>query len=119
MEALGNETRLEIFRALVRAGPEGAPVGELQRLLAIPGSTLSHHIARLVRVGLVTQERQSRTLICRADFPKMHNLVNFLSENCCGGLEGLQTETAAPLSKEEPDAQLPGEEEHLQARIAT
>lgn len=95
LEALGNETRLEIFRALVRAGHDGTPVGELQRLLAVPGSTLSHHIARLVRVGLVTQERRSRTLICRADYTKMNNLVSFLSENCCGGLDEQAPEAPA------------------------
>ena len=86
MEALGNTTRLEIFRLLVRAGPEGAPVGRLQERLGIPGSTLSHHIARLVRVGLVSQERRGRVLICRAEFARMEALLAFLGEECCQGL---------------------------------
>ena len=86
MEALGNTTRLEIFRLLVRAGPNGAPVGRLQELLGIPGSTLSHHIARLVRVGLVSQERRSRVLICRAEYARMDALLSFLGEECCQGL---------------------------------
>lgn len=86
MEALGNTTRLEIFRLLVRAGPNGAPVGRLQDLLGIPGSTLSHHIARLVRVGLVSQERRSRVLICRAEYVRMDALLAFLGAECCQGL---------------------------------
>ncbi len=86
MEALGNTTRLEIFRLLVRAGPNGAPVGRLQEMLGIPGSTLSHHIARLVRVGLVSQERRSRVLICRAEYARMDALLAFLGEECCQGL---------------------------------
>ena len=86
MEALGNSTRLEIFRLLVRAGPNGAPVGRLQQRLGIPGSTLAHHIARLGRVGLVSQERHSRVLICRAEYARMDALLEFLGAECCQGL---------------------------------
>lgn len=89
LEALGNATRLALFRLLVRAGPEGAPVGDLQASLEIPASTLSHHLARLVRVGLVTQERHSRQLICRADYARMRGLIAFLDEHCCEGLDGV------------------------------
>lgn len=87
MEALGNPTRLEIFRLLVRAGPGGAPVGRLQEHLGIPGSTLSHHIARLMRVGLVSQERHSRVLVCRAEYSHMNSLLAYLGEHCCQGWE--------------------------------
>src|SRR3546814_14714909 len=59
LEALGNPTRLKIYRVLVRAGAEGLPVGRIQKKLAIPGSTLSHHCKRLIETGLVTQERQT------------------------------------------------------------
>jgi DNA-binding transcriptional ArsR family regulator len=86
LEALGSATRLEIFRLLVQAGPQGAVVGDLQARLGIPPSTLSHHLSRLVRVGLVRQERQSRTLVCRADYERMNALLAFLSEHCCEGL---------------------------------
>lgn len=86
LEALGNPTRLAAFRLLVQAGPAGAPVGLLQAKLGIPASTLSHHLARLMKDGLVTQERQSRTLICRADFRVMEGVLGFLQHNCCGGL---------------------------------
>ncbi len=87
LEALGNATRLGIFRLLVQAGPDGFPVGEVQRALDVPPSTLSHHLARLMRVGLVTQERQGRVLICRADFETMNAVIGFLTEKCCAGVE--------------------------------
>ncbi len=88
LEALGSSTRLEIFRLLVRAGEEGAAVGAIQLKLKLPASTLSHHIARLVKAGLVTQQRQSRSLICRADYGHMDALVAYLRQNCCEGLDG-------------------------------
>jgi len=83
LEALGNETRLQVFQLLVRAGHAGMPVGALQKTLAVPGSTLSHHISRLVSVGLVHQKRESRSLICGADFDAMTGVVGFLTRNCC------------------------------------
>ena len=90
LEALGNPTRLAAFRLLVQAGPAGAPVGLLQEKLGIPASTLSHHLARLMKDGLVTQERQSRTLICRANFQVMEGVLAFLQDNCCAGLRAAQ-----------------------------
>ena len=95
LEALGNATRLEIFRLLVRAGDTGAPVGELQAALDIPGSTLSHHLSRLVRVGLVSQERQSRILRCRAEYSSMNALLDFLSDQCCEGMPNATKATIA------------------------
>lgn len=83
MEALGNVTRLRLYRALVRAGEQGMPVGSLQQKLEIPGSTLSHHLKRLVDTGLVRQERQQTTLICTANFDQMYGLVGYLSDECC------------------------------------
>ena len=65
---LGNATRLSIFRYLVKVGPDGVPVGQIQNALGVPGSTLSHHIARLVSVGLIKQNRASRTLYCTAQY---------------------------------------------------
>lgn len=96
LEALGNPTRLAIYRLLVQAGHGGSPVGELQRHLGVPASTLSHHLARLTRQGLVTQERQGRTLICRTVYDRMDELVAYLQNNCCGGLQA--PSTAAPSS---------------------
>ena len=83
LEALGNPTRLKIYRALVRAGDSGLPVGGLQAKLGIPPSTLSHHLKALVSVRLIVQERQSTTLICRANYSIMRGLTDFLVEECC------------------------------------
>ena len=83
LEALGNATRLTIYRTLVRAGENGLPVGKLQLKLDIPPSTLSHHIRKLLEVGLVTQERQATTLICRANYQSMNGLIGYLSDECC------------------------------------
>lgn len=83
LEALGNPTRLRVFRALVRAGAEGMPVGRLQARIGIAASTLSHHLHRLILTGLVSQERQGTTLICRAQYPAMDRLVGFLVDECC------------------------------------
>ena len=66
LEALGNPTRLQVYRALVRAGDAGLPVGRLQEKLGIAASTLSHHLHRLILTGLVTQERQ----VDDADLPR-------------------------------------------------
>lgn len=83
LEALGNPVRLKIYRQLVRAGVEGLPVGAVQDRLKMAASTLSHHLKRLVETGLVTQERQATTLICRAHFPAMNGLIGYLSDECC------------------------------------
>ncbi|MBN9262942.1 MAG: helix-turn-helix transcriptional regulator [Hyphomicrobium sp.] len=83
LEALGNPTRLKIYRALVRAGDNGMSVGRLQARLDIAGSTLSHHLKTMLIVGLVTQERQSTTLICRANYDVMRGLLDFLVAECC------------------------------------
>jgi ArsR family transcriptional regulator len=83
LEALGNPTRLEIYRTLVRAGDAGLPVGQVQERLGIAASTLSHHLHRLILTGLVSQERQATTLICRATYLAMQALVGFLVDECC------------------------------------
>jgi DNA-binding transcriptional ArsR family regulator len=83
LEALGNPTRLRIYRTLVRAGHAGLPVGRLQERLKIPASTLSHHIKGLVAVGLVSQVREGTTLVCHAAYDTMQGLVDFLVAECC------------------------------------
>jgi len=87
LDKLGNPTRLEIFRLLVRAGDGGLCVGEIQDHLGIPGSTLSHHLAHLVNVGLVHQAREGRVLRCRPDYRLMDQVIGFLTEQCCAGVE--------------------------------
>ncbi|QPF82012.1 helix-turn-helix transcriptional regulator [Bradyrhizobium genosp. L] len=83
LEALGNTTRLKIYRALVRAGHAGMPVGRLQERLKIPASTLSHHVKALVSVGLISQKREGTTLVCHAEYDTMQGLVDFLVAECC------------------------------------
>jgi ArsR family transcriptional regulator len=83
LEALGAPVRLRIYRLLVRAGIEGMPVGAVQEKMEMAASTLSHHMRRLVDTGLVTQERQATTLICRAHYPTMNALIGYLSDECC------------------------------------
>ncbi|WP_105438475.1 helix-turn-helix transcriptional regulator [Neorhizobium sp. T25_13] len=97
LEALGNVTRLQIYRVLVRAGEEGLPVGRLQEKLDIPGSTLSHHLKRLVDTGLVVQDRQATTLICTANYNHMNALIGYLVDECCAdqGCNGPTTRVVA------------------------
>ncbi|MFE1599401.1 ArsR/SmtB family transcription factor [Methylobacterium sp. ID0610] len=84
LEALGNPTRLRVYRALVRSGHAGLPVRQLQERVGIAAaSTLSHHLHRLILTGLVSQERQATTLICRAIYPAMDALLGFLTDECC------------------------------------
>jgi DNA-binding transcriptional ArsR family regulator len=83
LEALGNPTRLAIYHALVRAGAAGLPVGKLQERLAIPASTLSHHLAKLCACDLVSQTRESTVLRCRANYQVMRDLVGALADECC------------------------------------
>lgn len=99
LEALGNPTRLRIYRALVRAGDGGMPVGKLQTKLDVAASTLSHHLKSMLIVGLIRQERQSTTLICKANYEVMQSLVGFLVAECC-------SDSACPPNACAPSAKL-------------
>lgn len=83
--ALAQEHRLSVFRLLVQTGEGGLPAGAIAEKLGIPNSSLSFHLAQLTRAGLIRQERQSRSLIYRADYAAMNDLVGYLMENCCAG----------------------------------
>lgn len=85
LSGLANEHRLAVYRLLVQTGPEGLPAGEIAEALDVPQSSLSFHLAHLKRAGLVTQRRESRSLIYSADFDGMNALVSYLTDNCCGG----------------------------------
>lgn len=85
LEALGSPKRLEIYRLLVQSGPHGMNVGEINETLDMPSSTLSHHIAKLVKHELITQQRMSRNLVCCCNYARMDDILRFLSENCCAG----------------------------------
>ena len=93
LAALAQNTRLETFRLLVRREPEGVPAGELARLMAVPQNTMSAHLSILARAGLVSGERQSRSIIYRANLPRLRELTLFLLKDCCGG----RSEVCAPL----------------------
>ncbi|MGX3944204.1 ArsR/SmtB family transcription factor [Escherichia coli] len=85
LKELGHQTRLAIYKELVKAGPIGMPVGELQKRIEIPASTLSHHLSALMSVGLIKQERQGRTLFCHSRYEQLEELMAFLIEECCAG----------------------------------
>lgn len=95
--ALGNQTRLAVFRVLVRAGADGVAIGDIHQTLGVPLSTLAHHLSALVGAGLVQQEKQGRTVVCRADYGSMHTLIAYLTQNCC---EGVTDGPATPTSQQ-------------------
>lgn len=81
--ALGSEPRLEVIRALVRAGPEGLTVGALLEKVGAAPSTLTHHLKFLAAAGLLSQERRGRSQICRAELEAIDALAAFLTQECC------------------------------------
>lgn len=83
--ALAQETRIEIFRILVQAGPEGLPAGAIGERLGLPSPTLSFHLNQLRFAGLAASRRASRSIIYSANFGAMKDLIGYLTENCCGG----------------------------------
>ncbi len=80
---LGNETRLKIIRHLVKAGDDGAAVGDILAALKIPASTLSHHLRYLRNAGLIKQYRHGTTLICVVDFSTIDAISAYLTDQCC------------------------------------
>ncbi len=93
LAALAQTTRLDTFRLLVTREPDGVPAGELARLMAVPQNTMSAHLSILAHAGLVTGERQSRSIIYRANLPRLREMTLFLLKDCCGG----RPEICAPL----------------------
>lgn len=85
LAALAHETRLTVFRMLVRAGQEGLVAGAIASAAQVPASTMSHHLATLERAGLVQSERESRLIHYRADYAGMRRLLTFLTQDCCQG----------------------------------
>jgi DNA-binding transcriptional ArsR family regulator len=83
--ALAQDSRLAVFRLLVRAGPEGLAAGRIADKLGIPPATLSFHLAHLARAGLVRSRQEGRFVIYSADFDGMGELLAYLTEDCCGG----------------------------------
>src|SRR5690554_6779442 len=83
--ALSQETRLETFRLLVRHEPKGLAAGEIARRLGVPHNTLSSHLSVLVSAGLAVSQRQSRSIIYRANLNHMKEILQFLVSDCCAG----------------------------------
>ena len=94
LAALGNRTRLRIFKLLVRAGREGTNVGTLQRHLGIPATTLAHHLATLTNASLVEQERRGREVICTANYKAVNDVLAYVKAECCAGLESTDDKAA-------------------------
>ncbi len=85
LSALAHETRLDIYRLLVEAGPAGLAAGMIADRIGLAAPTLSFHLNHLKQAGLVTFRRESRSLIYSADYGQMNGLVGYLTENCCQG----------------------------------
>jgi DNA-binding transcriptional ArsR family regulator len=85
LAALAQDNRLDVFRLLVQAGPDGMPAGAVATALELAPNTLSFHFDRLKAAGLVTVRRDGRSMIYAAQFDKMNSLLGFLTESCCGG----------------------------------
>jgi DNA-binding transcriptional ArsR family regulator len=92
LSALAQDNRLDVFRLLVRAGPEGMPAGGVAAALKLAPNTLTFHFDRLREAGLLTVRREGRSMIYAARFEVMNGLLAFLTENCCQGA----TEKCAP-----------------------
>jgi DNA-binding transcriptional ArsR family regulator len=88
LAALAHETRLNIFRLLVRAGTDGLAAGAVGEALGLPSATLSFHLKELKVAGVVRCRRQGRSLIYSPSFEMMNELLGFLTENCCQGAAG-------------------------------
>lgn len=98
LAALAQASRLSIFRWLVELGPDGACPGDIAEKLELPAATLSFHLKALQQAGLIDADRDGRNIHYRANFAAMRGLVDFLSQNCCGG----DPSRCAPKAKPRP-----------------
>jgi ArsR family transcriptional regulator len=96
--ALAQKTRLDTFRLLVKHEPDGIGAGEVARLAGVPQNTMSTHLAILARVGLIKGERQSRSIVYRANLAQFGELALYLIKDCCGGNAELCTPLVADLA---------------------
>ena len=94
LAALGNRTRLRIFKVVVRAGPKGTNIGTIQRMIGIPPTTLAHHLGTLAEAGLVGQERRGREVICTANYKAVNDVLAYVKAECCAGLQDADDQAA-------------------------
>ncbi|MEK9279827.1 MULTISPECIES: metalloregulator ArsR/SmtB family transcription factor [unclassified Bradyrhizobium] len=99
LSALAQENRLDAFRLLVQAGPEGMAAGAIAATLDVAPNTLTFHFDRLRMAGLVTVRRDGRSMIYAAQFEQMNALLAFLTENCCGGAPCAPATACKPTRK--------------------
>ena len=99
LAALAQDNRLDVFRLLVQAGPEGMPAGKVAEALDLAPNTLTFHFDRLRQAGLVTVRRDGRSMIYAARFETMNGLLAFLTDNCCQGLAAACTPAACKPAK--------------------
>ncbi len=108
LAALAQDHRLETYRLLVQAGPEGLAAGEVAATIGLPPNTLTFHFDRLREAGLVTVRREGRSMIYAARFDTMNALLGYLTENCGGGLnDACAPATCAPTSSRTKKAKMP------------
>jgi DNA-binding transcriptional ArsR family regulator len=88
LAALAQENRLDVFRLLIEAGPDGLPAGRIADRLGLAPNTLTFHFDRLRMAGLVTVRREGRSMIYSARFETMNELLGYLTDQCCGGEPG-------------------------------
>jgi ArsR family transcriptional regulator len=100
LAALAQESRLDIYRLLVQAGPDGMPAGLIGEHLGLPSPTLAFHLKELKNAGLATFTRNGRSLIYAAVYPTMYALLEYLTENCCGRASA----TCGPVGRSEPNS---------------
>ncbi len=98
LSALAQRSRLDVFRLLVRSGPQGLPAGEIASTLSVPPNTMSTHLAILSQAGLVRGERSGRSVIYSVNFTGMNALMTFLMKDCCQGRPELCGVDAQPAA---------------------
>ncbi len=103
LAALAQEHRLAVYRLLVQAGPDGMSAGILADKIGVPPSSMSFHLAQLANAGLVTQRRQSRSIIYSADYDAMNGVMDYLTENCCGGMSCSAMTACSPQVSDQKD----------------
>ena len=109
--ALAQESRLKVFRLLVRSGPAGLAAGDIARKLHVPRNTMSSHLATLTRAGLISSRKESRSIIYAVDLEGTRALLSYLLEDCCRG----KADLCAPLIKATLASCCPAPEECCQA----
>lgn len=99
LAALAQDNRLDVYRLLVQAGPDGMAAGAIAEALDLAPNTLTFHFDRLRMAGLATVRREGRSMIYAARFETMNALVGFLTENCCGGVSCAPATPSKPARK--------------------